>query len=118
MKKVLNKGESKINGIIERSNTIKMFSKEAWKALHETMGTLGVDQHSNPRLLAKGFTEFLDIWLEDNEICVCNIESPIVAGGKFYYHVSWREYDDVQIQLDYNLHDHLINRFSEYLLGD
>jgi len=80
------------NAVLERIDTLDIFSKEGWKKVNKKCGHVSKDASSTE--LADGFLIFQDIWYEDNEIEYLDLDEP----------------DKIQEQL--------VGRWSDYLLGD
>lgn len=80
----------------EKACTIKMFSKEGWKEVNENQCIKVCTPYSFDRDLGDGFVSFQQIFYEDNNL-------------------GWGDLTEKQEE---DLEGLLVNRFSEYLIGD
>lgn len=97
----------------EKVWTSKMFSKEGWKRVHEACGNIRYYGHPSDEL-SDGFTDFIIIWLEDNEFDI-EPENPIITKNR--KDIFWME-DDYLYYFDGDLHKALLDRYVDYLQGD
>jgi hypothetical protein len=97
--------------------SIKMFSPEGWDRLHKIIKKLGVTRYSGQDRLADGYSEFIQIWLEDNGFCFDEHNPDTV---KYNKEIFWCECDNEYYswQRGRSLYQDLVTRYSEYLLGD
>lgn len=99
---------------VEKIDSIDMLSKRGWKELHKRIIELKVNRFSNPETLSDGFVEFIEVWNDDHKTAI-NIFEPEIEGKLFIY---FDEFSGRELVSDVNLEKVLIDRFSEYLLGD
>lgn len=77
---------------LAKIDTIRMFSDAGWKRVHEKCGHITTD--ADEETLADGNTDFLIIWLEDNDV---------------------EEWDFANVE---DVYEQLMGRFVDYLIGD
>lgn len=94
--------------------TVKMFSKKAWEKVGELCGSFN-PQTVRDEFLFEKFMDFLDLWMEDNNVLFDDIYDPEIRGDEFVY---YNELTDEEVSFPFDLQMALVDRYSECLLGD
>jgi len=98
---------------------VDMFSKEGWKTVSRELK--GINPYSSQEDLGDGFSEFCEIWADDNDLDVdwCN-PSDIRRGKKGNYYIYFDQLGDryVYVYGHKNLYDILLDRFVDFVQSD
>lgn len=97
---------------IDNIYSSKMFSKSGWKELSQALRDVSV--HSDQDELANFFQEFIEIWMDDNNLSI-DLEDHFVKNEKYVY---FDEISGDSISTTQKLEDILLERFTDYVEGD
>lgn len=100
---------------MEELSDLEYFSDDGWKKISKITNDIDY-RFSDDEVLGNGFIEFLELWIDENNYHIMDINNPSEIRGK--WEIFYDENSDkfIKYKSENGLYKDLLNFYSKYLL--